>query len=509
MTTPKAVSPGTLTPGIYITVNLLAGTSGPNVGELRTLLLGPKSASGTLAENTEIRNGGGEESAGTAFGIGTPSHLAAKQFYFGFPAAIVDFGAPAVGAGTATLNVTLSGVPTSNRAIGVRVCGREFEVAWIVGETASDVRDKIVAGINQRTTDLPVVSVSGGAGIVTVNGKVPGNISNDILVRMYLKPTTGSVGTEAISPDTLSALVGGTTDPDYTTILSAASGKEYHIILLCLSNTDAETTGASSNAERALTHIDLYNEGLDAKLQTLVYASTKTQSAAIAAAQARNVGFAQHVFCLNGQSLPCEFAAAEAGDRLYGTSLDPAVNRIGNQIGSGLYGSQDITADAPTQPEAESALGSGVTILGYDSADNIIVLRPITTYSQNSSGGPDRRLLDVQNVDATYIVARDLRAALPAEFKGAKVIKDQPAGTQELPKGVTEERDIKAFVIARLRSWVRQGVVLGAKLDEAIVNGELIVEVDEGDSTQVNIVVPLSIVPPLAKFGLVVNRNPV
>jgi phage tail sheath gpL-like len=509
MTTPKAVSPGTLTPGIYITVNLLAGTSGPNVGLLRTLLLGPKSSEGDLTEDSEIRAGGGEESAGTAWGPGTPTHLAAKQLYAGFPTAVVDFGAPTAGSGTASLNITLAGVPTSNRAVGVAVAGREFEVSWLVGETASDVRDKAINGINQRTTDLPVVASSGGAGVVAIAGKVPGNISNDIKVRIWLKPTSGSVGTETITPNVLTNLVGGATDPDYTTILTMAQGEEYHIILPCLSNTDAHITGASSNAERVLVHIELYNHGLEAKLQTLVYGSTGSQAEAIASAQARNVGYAQHVFCLNGQSLPCEFAGAEAGDRLQGTSLDPAVNRIGNRIGTSLYGSIDPVGDAPTQPEAESALGSGVTILGYDTAGNVIVIRPITTYSQNAAGGPDRRLLDVQNVDATYIVARDLRAALPQEFKGAKVIKDQPAGAQELPKGVTEERDIKTFVIARLRSWVRQGVVLGAALDAAIANGELIVEVDEGDATQVNIVVPISIVPPLAKFGLVVNRNPV
>ncbi len=508
MTTPKAVSSGTLTPGIYIKVNLVAGTSGPNAGELRTLLLSPKSSSGDLTPDTEIRSGGGEETAGTAFGVGTPGHLAAKQFYAGFPSGVVDFGAPAAAAGTSTMNFTLSGAPTSNRAIGVRVAGREFEVAWLVGETLADVRDKVINGILQRTQDLPATAASGGAGVVAVSGKVLGNISNDIRVRIWLKPTTGTVGTEAISPNVLTNLVGGTTDPDYTNILAAAQGKEYHVILPCLSNADAEVTGASSNAERALIHIELYNEGLEAKLQTLVYGSTRTQSAAIAAAQARNVGYGEHVFLLNGQSLPCEFAGAEAGDRLAGTAVDPAINRIGNRIGTSLYGSQDPVGDAPTQPESESALGSGVSILGYDTAGNIIVIRPITTYSQNSAGGPDRRLLDVQNVDATYIIARDLRAALPQEFKNAKIIKDQAPGAQEIPKGVTEERDIKAFVISRLRSWVRQGVALGSALDEAITSGELIVEVDEGDATQVNIVVPVSIIPPLAKFGLVVNRNP-
>lgn len=506
MTIPKAVSAGTLTPGLYLKVNLAAGAASPSVGELRTLLLAPKSSAGDLTPDTEIRTGGGEETAGVAYGVGTPGHLAAKQFYAGFPTAIVDFGAPIAGTGTATLDVTLSGAPNQNIAIGVRVSGREFEVAWLLGESVDDVRDKIIAGINQRTEDLPATATANGAGVVQINGKVPGAISNDIKVRIYLKaPQTDS---EAIAPSVLTPLAGGATEPDYSNILSVSQGKEYHIILPCLSNADAEATAASSNAERALVHIELFNEGLDAKLQTLVYGSHGSQAAAETAAQARNVGYAQHVFCLNGQMLPCEYAAAEAGDRLQGVALDPAVNRIGNRIGTGLVGSEDINSDNPTTPEKESAIGSGVTIFGYDVADNLITIRPITTYSQSSTGAPDRRLLDVQNVDATYIIARDLRSALPAEFSNVKIVEDQPPGSQELPQGVIEERDIKAFIIARLRSWVSQGVIIGSKLDEVIANGELVVEVDESDATQVNILVPVTIVPPLAKFGVVVNRNP-
>jgi hypothetical protein len=60
-----------------------------------------------------------------------------------------------------------------------------------------------------------------------------------------------------------------------------------------------------------------------------------------------------------------------------------------------------------------------------------------------------------------------------------------------------------------LRAWQRGGVVLQSALDEAIADGSLAVEVNANDPSQVDILVPLKIIPPLAKFGVVVNREPV
>lgn len=507
MSLPLAVSPGTLTPGLYLNINLLAGAGAPSLGPLKVLLIAPKASTGDLTDDTEVRTGSGEDSASVAFGPGTIGHLCAKQLYAAAPNAIVDFVAPVAGSGSATTDIVLAGAPTTNNAVEVKLAGRVYQVAWLVGETLADVRDKIIAAITSDSYDLPCTAASGGTDTVTLTSKVNGNVGNDIKVICRLVYPASS--TEAITPTSMTAFTGGTTDPDYSNVLDLVKGGEYHFIVPCMSNTDAVLASSSSNAARIITHIELYNEGLEAKLQQLVYASTSTQAAAITAAISRNVGYAQHVLCVNGQSLPCEFAGAEAGDRLSAISLDPAANRIGNQIGSGLYGSADVTTDRPTQSQTESAIGNGVSIISYDSSDRIIVVRPITTYSQNSSGGADRRLLDTQNVDATYIIARDLRTALPAEFPNAKVQKDAAPGAEPPPVGVIEERDIKAFVISRLRVFQRLGVILQSALDTAIDDGSLIVQVNELDSTQVDVVVPIQIIPPLAKFGVVVNREPV
>lgn len=506
MTIPVAVSPSKVTPGLYLSINLLSGAGAPGGGTLRVLLLAPKATSGDLTAQTEIRTGGGPDSAATAFGIGTPGHLTAKQIYTLDPSAEIDFGAPTAGAGTATLNVTASGSPTGNTSVHFDIAGREWDVEWNAGETADTFKTRAIASITQRTQDLPVTAVSGGVGIITINAKVTGNISNDIRVKAALNLAV--TGTEAMAGAlTHTSLAGGTTEPDFTTILANAAGKEYAYIVPCLSNADAETTGGSSNVARVVTHIVNNQTGLNAKLQQAIVASTSaTHTAAKAAAINRNKAELEFVFGFFARSLPCELAGREAGGRLKATSIDPAANRIGEEY-TGVYGSPNVIADTPTDSELEDALTNGLSMLSFTPQGKLYIVRPITTYSQDTSGGADRRLLDTQNVDATYAVARDIRSALPAEFPQAKISKDIPPGEEPPPEGVVEERDIKGFVIGRLRFWARSGVILRAKLDAAIADGSLIVRVNPTDPSQVDIVIPINIVPPLAKFGVVVQRR--
>jgi phage tail sheath gpL-like len=505
MPIPTAVATSIITPGIYISINLLAGAASPSSGVQKVLLICPKSSAGTLTANSEIREGGGEATAATAYGKGTPGHLAAKLLYQEYPAAQVEFAAPTAGAGTATLNVTATGTPTGNNAVLFSIAGREFEVAWLASESADTFKANAILAINQRTDILPVTASSGGSGIITIDGKVTGRISNDIKVRATLVST--ATGTEAINTNTYTNLAGGSADPDFTTILGLAAGGEYHYIVACLSNVDAVLASSSSNAQRTIAHIANNNTGLDAKLQQLIYASTTTQSAAKAAAIFRNSQFTQHLLAENGLGLPCELAGRECGGRLAGIAVDPAVNRIGEVL-DGYFGSGDPVTDRPTLAESEDMLGNGVSLVGYNASLQPYIIRPITTYSLDSGGGPDRRLLDVQNVDATYIVARDLRTALRQEFVGAKVQRDSLPGEDPPPAGVTEERDIKAFLISRMRFWAREGVVQTAVLDEVILDGSLIVEVNDSDPTQVDMVVPMKVVQPWAKGGLVVERRP-
>lgn len=510
MSIPKAVSPSQLTPGVYMVVDLLAGEASPGTGVLRVALICPKASTGDLTEDTEVRLGAGPESAGVAFGVGSPGHLAAKLIYELFPAAQVYFIAPVAGSTAATLPVTFAGTPGSDSPVDVDISGREFEVVWPAAATADEFKAIMNDAINARSEDLPAAASSGGTAISTITGKVTGNISNDIGVKMKLRSQTG---TETINGGTSidTALSGGTTDPDLTNALAALEGREYHFILPCLSNTDILNVATSNNADLVYNHIDSLNSGLNCKLQTFVVGATGALASAIAtsshANSCNNAEFGELIECINGRSLPCEFAAREVGGWLKELGLDPACNRIG-EIFNGTAGAADKIADQPTVTESESALGNGVSLIGYTAQDSEYLIRAVTTHSQTVLGGPDRRLLDCQNVHAAYIVSRDVRDNIALAFPKAKIQPDSEPGDDDPPPGVLEERDVKGWVISRLRDWQGMGVVKKASLDAAIANGTLIVKVDESDATQVNIVMPHEIVQPLAKIGIVSQRVP-
>jgi phage tail sheath gpL-like len=510
MTIPKAVSPSVLTPGVYMIVDLLAGLSAPGNGVLRMALLCPKASTGDLTNDTEVRAGAGETSAGVAYGIGAIGHIAAKLIYAAFPQAQIDFVAPAPGATAADLDVTFAGVPDSDSVVDVDISGRQFEVVWPAADTADEFKAIMNAAIAARTANLPLAASSGGTGISTLTGKVLGNISNDIKVKMALRSQTG---TETINSGTSidTALSGGTTDPDFTNALAAIQGKEYHFILPCLSNEDVLNVATSNNVDLVYNHIASLNHGRNCKLQTFVVGCTGALASAIATTPSsnscNNAEFGELIECINGRSLPCEFAAREVGGWLAALSLDPAANRIG-ELFDGCAGSADKIADQPEDAETESALGNGVSLIGYTPQESEFLIRAVTTHSQDAVGGADRRLLDCQNVHASYIVSRDLRDNIALAFPNAKIQKDTKPGEEDPPPGVTEERDIKGWVLSRLIAWADQGVINRPALLAAAADGTLIVEVDDTDPTQVNIVTPHKIIQPLAKFGIVSQRVP-
>jgi phage tail sheath gpL-like len=470
-----------------------------------------QSSAGDLTDDTEVREGGGPDSAATAFGAGTVGHQAAVLLYQEHATATVDFISPTAGAGTATADITFAGAPTSNNTVDCRVHGVTFEVTWLVGESADDLKTKVINAIVQRTNSLAATASSGGAGIVQIDSKVDGNIGNDIIVSFTLRD--GTTGTETVNATTTvtTNLATGSSDPDFTTALSNIEGREYHYILLCLSNTDAANVASSNNIDKTVTHIDSLNTGLNAKLQQFIVGYTGTLALANAstvhANSANNKEYGEFLLCISGEGLPGALGGRECGGRLAAVSVDPAANRIGELL-DGYTGAFDKIADKPTAAESESALGNGVSLVSYSAQDSELLVRAVTTHSQDTGGGSDTRLLDVQNVDAAYIVSRDIRDNLPLQFPQAKIVADVAEGDDPPPQGVVQPRDIKAWIISRLRFWQNEAVVQQEALDDAIENGTIIVQVNASDATQVDIVMPFEIVQPLAKFGVTAQRVP-
>lgn len=503
MSIPLAVLPSELTPGLRMSVDFLSGPPTPGSAPLAMLVVAPRSTAGDLAPDTEIRRATTPGSAATAFGAGTPGHLVAELVLAAHPFGVLDMIAPTASAGdAASVAVTFSGPATSSGESHLWIAGRLLKTPWLNGEDADVHRAAVVAHVNSKSYTLPVIAAPGAAtGELTLTFKVPGAWGNDCRVRGLVTASGGSVTVPAPS------LSGGTSEPDLSAALTAVQHREYHIILPCLSNADAADPSEASNAEYVLNHIERRASGLSPTFQTAVVGMTSSIGAATAGSVGRNApSIAGYILCQDGEGLPCELGAARAVDALASEEIDPAANRIGSPL-RGFRGAADVDRSQPVAGEVEAALRGGVDIVQYTAQGAPVCTRPVTTHSQDDQGNPDRRVLDRSVVTGMFAVARDLRAFLPVEFQGAKLSKDTPPGEELPPQGVVEERDVKAAVVQRLRGWTTRGVVRADKLDEALADGSLIIRVNGDDESQLDIVLPLKIFPPLAKMGVVLLQK--
>lgn len=500
MSIPLAVAPSVKTPGLYLSVDLLGAPANPGAATLRALLIAPKGSAGNIVNDTEIRTVFGPDDVLASHGPGTQGHLAAKALFAHYGLASLDVVSPVPSAGVAaTATQTFTGPATQNSVIRFRQAGRIIEVPWNSGESAATFVTRAVATIQAQTADLPA-NAAANTGSIDYTAKTAGVWGNDIQLNASIVEGGGGIAITA-NP---AALTGGTLEPNFANVLSLVQTREYRRIVGCCSNADATLNTSSSNAARIAAHIDALESGYQAKLQVGTVGHTGTIANSQGGAIGRNNEAFEYVFCQTSEDLPCEVGAAYAGDVLRWVTLRANYNRIGNVLK--LKGPRDQVGEKLTPGEIESLLSNGVTPIDIEPlTGELFVVRPITTHSLSGSA-PDYRAFDMSDTDGMYTVAQDLRTALPIEFAHSSITEDLPEGENRLPAGVVERKDVEAFVQSRLGLWVNLGVLDGNQLDASIEAGELIVEINGSDKTQVDIFLPLAIVKPLAKLGVVASK---
>lgn len=510
MSVPVAISPSQRSPGIGTKVNLLAGASSPGTGALRVLMLAVKSSAGSITPDTQLVEGvGSVDDFKTYLGGGTPGHVSAKALFAEYGLIQCDLVAMAVGGGVAaTLDLTFAGTVTVARTVTMKIMGRRITTTWAAGVTPTAFVAALVILINALSDDISVTA-SGVAGVLTLTAKFAGTWGNDIVV--YVSLTDGSGGT-VNGGSTVTTKVGttiaGTTAADPTNALALVTTREYAYILLVDGNTSVNTSGSSTSYGKLDTHIATYQAGMNALLQQSVLGYTGTQTAATTSGGYRNTVTDELAFFQSAQSLPCEVAAAELGQRLREVSLYPVKNRCKMPYRATLYGPLDDVGEKLTPAEIESCLFSGVTPIDWGGDGVPFPVRPVTTYFQDSNGNADDRCLDVSRVDGTYFCARDQRAFYPQEFPGLNIINDLAAG-QELPRECVEIKTIRAAGIARARFYALPlGIVQADALEAAIANNEFIIQRDPSNANMVDIFTPYKIVRHLLLFSnYVVQKN--
>jgi phage tail sheath gpL-like len=495
------MDPSSLRPGFAFRVDLLKGSSSAGSQGLKAAMVSPPASTpGNIVVGTEIRPVFSKEEVDTAIGRGL-GYFAYQAIFANDPKCQVDLVACAESAGAAAAgNFTFTGTPTSNMTFRVWIMGVQIDLPWNVGEANTVARDNAVSRINQYSTDLFIIATAGAGGIVTITARSKGPCGNDVTLRTSI--IAGGGGT---LPASGANLTGGTTEVDMTTALASLNTREYDFILLCTSNTDAQSASASSNSGRLATQIDANVSGLSGKLQQGVYGSTGTYSAGKTNTVARDHTNLEHICSRSDESLPCEIAGAELGDRMKRRRIEINANRVLQPL-KRVRGAAVPQTAQPTDAEADDALKNGLTIVDYTANNTPRLCRSVTTHSQDTNGNPDRRCVDTNEVDSLYDYMKDMRTAIPQTYQSpdgqVKVSKNRQPGDDDNPEGVVEERDIKATIVTRTQLfWIPKGVIDGAAFNAAANDGTLQVNVNATDKTQVDIFVPAVVVKILAKLG--------
>lgn len=497
MTLPLAAVPTSPTPGLWLTVDLTSANVAPGSQGLRGVILAPSNTTGNMTQDTEIRALGSLEEAEVAGGTGSLPSLCFEALRRKYPNAQIDLvcptrsgGAPATGAFTA------SGTPSADGNVPLWIKGININVPWYASESPDAWVTRAVTYIGRYARRLFVTASDGTpAGEVTLTANGPGPAGNDTALRVGTVTATG--GSVAVT-----AMSGGVTEPDFATAFGTIEGREYDFICPALSNADAAS--ASGNVAALETHINGLNSGLGAKLQQGVVGHTGARTAGAVSSAARNEQPIEVLTLQGSEALPCEVGGDEVGDRMKLRALYISRNRIGNKML--VAGSADPVSDNPTLAQSDAALLAGLSIGAYDELGEPYVVRAVTTYSQTGTGAQVLPT-DCNEIDALYDYAKDLRAALPVEFANAKVARDSDEPEDELPEGVVEERDIRAFIINRTRGfWIPKGVLDGKHFEEQVESGKLVVRVNDTDETQVDIFIPAKPFKNLAKLGVYVAK---
>ena len=503
------VSPSVKTPGAYLSVDLKGAPPSPGTGGLRALIFASKISTGTITDDSAIEESVTSETIKTLLGTKAPGVFAHRRLAEEYPLAKVDVVSPAEPSGgtaaTGVINFNDSSPVTVDRVVRSTIAGRVVETAWAAGETDQVAAERHRDAINALGDEMPVTasSATGTGWDLTLTFPLKGTLGNDVTVYSEL---VGGAGGALTDPAT-NKLTSGAGTPDTATAITTIANKEYDFIVNCCGNTEAQSGGSSSLPGETKTDIDLRNTGLNAKLQQQIVGVTDALASAKTGAGALNHDASQYVFCLNGQSLPWEFAGAECGSRMKAEEIRPNQNRIGRIYKARLYGAYDLTADTPTAVEIEDALSTGLSIVGYTASGEMYPVRPVTTYHKDALANPDTRVLDVGITSGLYAVAKDLRIFLPLEFPEKSLSPDLEPGDDPPPPDVVEERDIKAAINTRMRFWIRRGVIRRDKWETSVADGSFSVLVNSSDPTQADIVLPASVVRPLAKFGIDVRNG--
>jgi phage tail sheath gpL-like len=376
------------------------------------------------------------------------------------------------GAGVAaTCTVTVTGPATAAGTIPLYVGGRLVLVGVTSGQAATAIATALAAAVNADAR-LPVTAAAASA-VVTLTARHKGAVGNAIDVRHSYR---GSAGGEALPAGvglTITAMSGGTTDPDLSGLEALLGDEPFDFIAMPYTATgqlDAvaavmnDTTGRWSYARQLYGHV--FSAKADTAANLLTFGAARND---------------QHATILGVNASPTppdEWAAAAMAAAAVSLRVDPA--RPLQTLGiAGVLA--PAAGSRFTFSQQQSLLSAGIALPSFGADGSAMILRMVTTYQKNRFGQADNSYLDTETLFTLMEVIRRLRSVVTTKFARSKLADD---GTRFGPgQPIVTPKGFKAELVAQYAAMEAEGLVEDADGFAAAT----IVERDANDRSRINV----------------------
>lgn len=468
-------------PGVYIeTDNSMAVGGLPAMHHL-ILVMGQRLTTGTIAQKVPVRIL--NKAQGEAY-FGRGSQLSAminalkdaNGYTETWAVALDDDSAGVQAAG----DITVGGVVSAAGTLNIYIGGKKVKVAVAAGEATTVTATNVAAAINART-DLPVTATVDGVNQskVNVTCRWKGETGDSIDIRLnYYQSEKTPTGMTV----TITAMTGGTSNPDIADAIAAIGDEQYHTIIVPW--TDAANLAA------------LYTE-MQRRWGPLVKKEGHAFTAAAGThAALSTLGDSVNDECLtimgtqNSPTTPWEMAAIVGAVDAY--EPDPARPRQTLTLAGALA---PWPEDRYTLSERNIHLYDGISTFTVDEGGLCRIERLITTYKTNALGVDDISYLNVETMRTIAYLRYSTRVRIALRYPRHKLASD---GTEIAPgQAIVTPKTIRAELIALFLQWMDAGLVEGL----AQFKKDLIVERNTSDPDRVDAIIPPDVINQFRVFA--------
>lgn len=469
--------PGTLRkPGVYSEIDNSQAVRGPQSIQYRRLIIGQKLAAGTAVAEQLVRVTSAAQ-ADTLFGAGSMlagmvrAALAQDSYTELQVMPVADNVAGAAAAGA----LSFTGPATASGTIHLMIAGRTVDVGVTSGDAATAIATAAVAAIT-AASDMPVTAAVDGVDAFKVNitSRHKGEAGNSIDLRAnyYVgQALPAGVGL------TVTAMSGGTGNPDLSNALAALGGEWLHT--WAIPYTDAATL-ADVKTELA----DRFQ--WDREIEAHAFAAARGSQGTLGTLGDSHNSPHLVLVMANDEPMPAYEKAAEtmAIAARY-LSIDPA-RPVQNLPYTWCL--PPAAADRFTNEERNLLLFDGIATTKVDAGGVMQAERLVTTYKTNAAGANDISYLDSETLFTLMFIRHDWRDYVQRKYPRHKLAND---GTRYgIGQPVVTPVVMKAEAVVKAREWEEIGLV--ENIDDFKAN--LIGERNISDPNRLDMLLPPDLV---------------